>query len=72
MKQYTFRLNISYQHFLQHYNGVASHVVVYSDQGLKLQIPASRLRPFISQLGLKGRFRLTTDQTNKFVKLESL
>lgn len=72
MKQYTFRLNITYQTFLQHYAGAASSVVVYSEQGLKLQIPASRLRPFLSQLGLRGRFRLVIDQDNKFVKLESL
>lgn len=70
--QYTFRLNISYHTFLQHYNGAASQVLVVSEQGLKIQIPATRLRPFLSQLGVKGRFRLITDQNNKFVKLESL
>ncbi|WED23164.1 DUF2835 domain-containing protein [Vibrio sp. JC009] len=72
MNQYTFRLNITYQTFLQHYSGAASSVMVLSEQGLKIQIPASRLRPFLSQLGIKGRFRLITDQNNKFVKLESL
>ncbi|WP_141138435.1 DUF2835 family protein, partial [Vibrio sp. V05_P4A8T149] len=39
---------------------------------LRLQLPASRFRPFLSQIGVKGRFRLTTDQNNKFVKLETL
>lgn len=72
MKHYTFRLDISYHVFLQHYNGVAANVVVYTEQGIKLQIPASRFRPYISQIGLKGRFRLTIDQQNKFVALESL
>ncbi|PSD40987.1 DUF2835 family protein, partial [Vibrio sp. V02_P2A34T13] len=50
----------------------ASSVQVYTDQGLRLQLPASRFRPFLSQIGVKGRFRLTTDQNNKFVKLETL
>ncbi|ASU22221.1 DUF2835 domain-containing protein [Vibrio qinghaiensis] len=72
MKQYYFTLNISYQTYLAHYSGVASSVQVYTDQGLRLQLPASRFRPFLSQIGLKGRFRLTTDQNNKFVKLETL
>lgn len=72
MKQYIFRLSIPYQTFLQHYSGAASNVIVYTEQGLKLQVPASRLRPFVSQIGLKGRFRLTTDQDNRFVKLETL
>jgi hypothetical protein len=72
MNQYTFRLNISYHTFQQHYSGAASAVLVVTEQGLKLQIPAMRLRPFLSQIGIKGRFRLTTDQNNKFVQLESL
>jgi len=72
MNQYIFSVNISYHMFLLHYSGSASQILVYSEQGLKLQIPASRLRPFLSQIGVKGRFRLTTDQSNKFLRLESL
>lgn len=70
--QYTFRLNISYNTFLQHYSGAASQVLVVSEQGLKIQISATRLRPFLSQIGVKGRFRLLTDQNHKFIKLEAL
>ncbi|WP_112479983.1 DUF2835 domain-containing protein [Vibrio variabilis] len=72
MKHYYFTLNISYQQYLTHYTGHASSVLVYTDQGLRLQLPATRFRPFLTQLGLKGRFRLTTDQNNKFLRLESL
>ncbi|MDN3610071.1 DUF2835 domain-containing protein [Vibrio ostreicida] len=72
MKHYYFTLNISYQSFIAHYSGAASHVLAITDQGLRLQLPASRFRPFLSQIGLKGRFRLTTDQNNKFIKLEVL
>ncbi|MFY2508653.1 DUF2835 family protein [Vibrio pectenicida] len=72
MNQYYFSLNISYQSFLAHYNGAASNVLVVTDEGLRLQLPATRFRPFLSQIGLSGRFRLTTDQNNKFIKLEML
>ncbi len=72
MKYYYFSLNISYQAFLVHYSGVASTVLVVTEQGLKLQLPASRFRPFLTQIGIKGRFRLTTDGENKFLKLEML
>ncbi|WP_338164371.1 DUF2835 domain-containing protein [Vibrio sp. 10N] len=72
MKHYYFSLNISYNHYLTHYTGHASSVLVHTDQGLKLQLPATRFRPFLTQLGLKGRYRLTTDQNNKFLRLESL
>lgn len=72
MKSYYFNLNISYQTYLSHYQGHAATILVTTDQGLKLQLPASRFRPFITQLGLKGRFRLVTDANNKFIKLEAI
>ncbi len=72
MKQYYFSLNISYQTFLAHYSGAAKSIHITTDQGLTLQLDAMKFRPFLSQLGLKGRFRLTTDQNNKFLKLEIL
>ncbi|WP_193246876.1 DUF2835 domain-containing protein [Vibrio navarrensis] len=72
MNQYYFSLNISYQTFLAHYSGAASSVQVVTDNGLRIQLSATRFRPFLSQLGLRGRFRLTTDQNNKFIKLETL
>ncbi|MFA0414046.1 DUF2835 domain-containing protein [Vibrio renipiscarius] len=72
MNYYHFRLNISYQAYLAHYSGVATTILVVTETGLRLQLPAARFRPFLTQLGLKGRFRLTTDQNNKFVKLEVL
>ncbi|MBY7853086.1 DUF2835 domain-containing protein [Vibrio fluvialis] len=72
MNRYLFSLNISYQAFLSHYSGAASTVLVLTECGLRLQFPAAKFRPFLSQIGVKGRFRLTTDQNNKFLKLEVL
>ncbi|MFC3023963.1 DUF2835 domain-containing protein [Vibrio zhugei] len=72
MKDYYFSLNISYQEFVAHYSGVAANVVVMTEQNLRLQLPASRFRPYLSQLGIRGRFRLVTDDNNKFHKLEIL
>ena len=72
MNHYTFRLDIPYHVFLQHYSGNASSVLVYTEQGLKIQIPAARMRPFLTQIGIRGRFRLTTNPDNKFVRLEVL
>ncbi|TNZ69818.1 hypothetical protein CGK42_15725 [Vibrio parahaemolyticus] len=72
MKHYYFTLNIPYQTFLSLYSGAASSVQVITNNGLRLQLPAAKFRPFLSQLGVRGRFRLTTDQNNKFLKLETL
>ncbi|MGR5175181.1 DUF2835 domain-containing protein [Vibrio parahaemolyticus] len=72
MKHYYFTLNIPYRDYLNYYTGYASSILVFTDQGLKLQLPAAKFRPFVTQLGIKGRFCLITDQNNKFVRLESL
>lgn len=70
MKSYTFSVSISYQSYLNHYSGAASTVLVVTDNGLKLQLPASRFRPFLSQLGVKGRFRITVNAQNRLDALE--
>ncbi|WP_082712326.1 DUF2835 domain-containing protein [Vibrio tritonius] len=72
MNQYFFSLNISYQTFLNHYSGQASTVLVVTENGLRLQLPAARLRPYLSQLGIRGRFRLVTDQNNKIQRIDIL
>ncbi|CAM3578675.1 hypothetical protein VA7868_04388 [Vibrio aerogenes CECT 7868] len=72
MQYYYFSLNISYHDYLSYYSGQAASVLVVTDNGLKLQLPAIRFRPFLTQLGLKGRYRLTTDKNHKFVSLESI
>jgi len=72
MNHYRFTLNITYQHFLSHYSGAASQVQVITDHGIRIQLPATRFRPFLTQMGVKGQFRLTTDHNNKFIKLEAL
>ncbi|MEL6117556.1 DUF2835 domain-containing protein [Photobacterium sp. SP02] len=72
MKRYTFSVNIPYHTYLQHYSGAASSVLVHTDEGLRLQLPAVRLRPFLSQLGIKGRFRVMVSAENRFEKLEKI
>ncbi|PKF50754.1 DUF2835 domain-containing protein [Enterovibrio nigricans] len=69
---YFFRVDISYHVFQQHYAGIAANVVVTTDHGLTLQLPASRLRPYLSQQGVKGRFRLIVDENNRFKSLDKM
>lgn len=72
MKQYLFNVSISYDDYLRVYQGSADHVIVTCDDGLTLQLPAERFRPFVSTLGIRGRFRLTTHDNNQFISLERL
>ncbi|WP_128644343.1 DUF2835 family protein [Vibrio sp. 624788] len=54
MNHYIFQLNISYQQFLASYSGAASKVQVITTTGLRLQLPATRFRPFLTQIGVRG------------------
>ena len=72
MKSYTFSLSVNYQQFLHHYSGAASNVVLMTDCGLRLQLPAVRLRPFLGHSGIYGRFRLHVDANNKFQRIEKI
>ncbi|EAR53647.1 MULTISPECIES: DUF2835 domain-containing protein [unclassified Photobacterium] len=72
MRSFTFRVNISYQVFLQHYSGAASSAVVVTENGLKLQLPAVRLRPYLTQMGVRGRFQVAVDDNNKLTTLTKL
>ncbi|MCW8344441.1 MULTISPECIES: DUF2835 domain-containing protein [Vibrio] len=72
MTHYHFSVNIRYQAFIEHYTGHAANILVVTESGLKLQLPAARFRPYLTQIGIKGRFRLTTDHNNKFLRLDSL
>ncbi|PSU34642.1 DUF2835 domain-containing protein [Photobacterium lutimaris] len=72
MKAYIFSIHITYQQFLHHYSGAASTVLVTTDNGLRLQLPATRLRPFLTQLGVRGRFRVTVSEANKLQAIEQV
>jgi len=71
-KQFYFSLQISQQQYLQYYQGTASAVQVISESGQKIKFPAIRLRPFLTQIGIHGRFCLTIDRDNRFTNLQKL
>lgn len=68
-KNYYFSLSISYTKFQNYYSGIASKVVVETNTGLKIQLAAAKLRPFLLQNGIYGRFHLVIDEKNKFKSL---
>lgn len=54
------------------YDGQARYILVESDQGLKLQLPASNFRAYVTSDGIHGRFRVQIDDRNKLVALQKL
>ncbi len=71
-KKYTFRLKLTQQQFLRYYQGSANSVQVRSENGQLLQFPAHRLRSFLTNNGIDGRFALIVDQNNRFIRMEKL
>ncbi len=69
---YRFSLQIDQQQYLRYYQGSASTVQVYAENGQLLRFPAARLRPFLTHTGISGRFQLTVSSDNRFIDLTKL
>ncbi|EOD53321.1 DUF2835 domain-containing protein [Aeromonas molluscorum] len=72
MKQFTFRLNLSRDEILLMYQGHARRLVVRSEQGLTLELGLDKIRPFVDQEGVRGRFLLKTQDDHRFIGLERI
>ncbi|WP_413113466.1 DUF2835 family protein [Thaumasiovibrio sp. DFM-14] len=72
MRSFTFRVAIPYQTFLTHYMGAASSLVIQSEQGPRLQLPANRFRPYLKHCGINGRFTVIIDENNKIKQISKL
>lgn len=52
------------------YRGRARYLLVETDDGLKLQLPAANFREFVEADGIHGRFRVRIDADNKILSLQ--
>ncbi|WP_428606005.1 DUF2835 domain-containing protein [Sedimenticola sp.] len=71
-QRYRFQLNLSAERFLHYYRGAARAVIVQAEDGRTIQLPANRLRPFVTASGIVGRFELTLDAQNKLIDLRRI
>ena len=51
------------------YRGDVKYLVVRARSGLTLQLPLSNFRPYVSDQGLLGNFRVRVDENNKIETL---
>ena len=72
MREYRFSIDVSAQEFLPYYEGRIQAVVVTTWGGTRVRLPAFRLRPFVTEGGIRGNFFLVLDDHNKFVSLQRL
>ena len=67
-----FRLKFTAEEYLPFYRGDFQWVVVRSEDGRRVKFPAEHLRPFVTEIGIHGRFCLQFDRNNKFVGLKRI
>jgi hypothetical protein len=58
-------LNISADEYLKSYQHHNAVVFAMSDDGRRVQFPASLLKRFVMHEGIRGRFRIEFDATGK-------
>ena len=64
-----FSLSLPAERYLLYYRGNVRAVIVESDDGRRIQLPAASLRPFVTAGGIEGRFELTLDENNKLLDI---
>ena len=72
MREFVFRLNVSFDEFKPYYQGIAENVQVTDVNGVVLRINGRHFRPFLTASGIHGAFRLTINDQAQFVSLTPL
>jgi predicted cupin superfamily sugar epimerase len=67
-----FWLHIPAEEVLRYYQGSATQVSVIAEDGRRIQFPAHRLRPFITQQGVSGHFEMRLESDNRFAGMRRL
>ncbi|MDX1677503.1 DUF2835 family protein [Arsukibacterium sp.] len=71
-RQYLFNAFLAREKCLLYYQGSIRYVVVTADSGERIQLGLKHFQPFFSELGLRGRFRLTLTAAGAFERLEKI
>ena len=72
MHTFEFDMALSAQKTRAIYEGRARYILVESDQGVKLQLPASNFYRHVTTEGIRGRFSVDVDADNKIISLRRL
>ena len=67
-----FTLKLSYDQYLQVYQGTAKNISVVADDGRRIAFPARNIQSFLSKDGINGYFEMILTAENKFVSLKKL
>jgi hypothetical protein len=72
MPKFEFNLALSAAKTRSIYAGRARYILVETEQGLKIQLPAVNFRSHVTKDGIQGRFSVEIDADNKILALRRL
>ncbi len=72
MRNYEFDMALSALKTRSIYEGHVGYILVESDQGLKLRLPAANFREYVTADEIQGRFNVKIDAKNKIIELRKL
>jgi len=67
-----FSLQLSYDQYLQVYQGSAKNVSVLSDDGRRIAFPARNIQSFLTKEGIAGYFEMELTADNKFICVKKI
>ncbi len=72
MRTFEFDMALSVLKTQSIYQGQVHYILVETDDGLKLQLPAANFRSYVKAHGIHGRFSVKIDADNKIIALSEL
>jgi hypothetical protein len=69
MRRFKFEMSLSAQKTQAIYEGQARYILVETERGLKLQLPAANFYRYVTADGIQGRFSVKIDAENKLIEL---
>jgi len=65
-----FTLHLSYEQYLQVYQGTAKNISVVADDGRRIAFPARNIQSFLTKEGVHGYFEMELTAENKFISVK--
>ena len=72
MPKFEFDMALSARKTRAIYEGQARYILVETERGLKLQLPAANFYKYVTADGIQGRFSVKVDTDNKLIEMRKV
>ena len=71
-RKFKFNLKLCAEKVQHIYSGQARYILVYTDDGISLQLPASNFQRYVNDQGIQGRFEVEVNDNNRIIRLDAV